>query len=44
MNNIGPTDNEFINYIAWCEANGIEPFPEKEDIENYEEIEDIDEE
>ena len=31
MNNpIGPTDNEFLNYLSWCEAQEIEPFGEDE--------------
>ena len=29
MNNpIGPTNNEFLNYLSWCEAQEIEPFGE----------------
>ena len=27
---IGPTDNEFLNYLSWCEAQEIEPFGEDE--------------
>ena len=31
MNNpIGPTNNEFLNYLSWCEAQEIEPFGEDE--------------
>ena len=45
MNNIGPTDNDFLNYLAWCEATGIAPFGEEptEEIneEDNEEVEDI---
>ena len=32
MNNpIGPTDNEFLNFLSWCEAQGMEPFGEDEE-------------
>jgi len=45
MNSIGPTNNDFLNYLSWCEANDIEPFPNGIDIgEENDEIEDIDEE
>ena len=37
-NNIGPTDNELINYLSWCEACDITPFgEEKQEEENKEE-------
>jgi hypothetical protein len=31
---IGPTDNEFLNYLSWCEACEISPFGEDENEEN----------
>jgi len=33
-------NNNIIDYLAWCEATGIEPFPD--DTENNEIIEEID--
>ena len=36
-NNIGPTDNELINYLSWCEACDITPFGEEQQEENKEE-------
>ena len=46
MNDIGPTDNEFLNYLSWCEATGTPPFGEEpkeetNDDEINEEVEDI---
>jgi len=42
---IGPTDNELLNYLSWCEAVEIPPFEEdnKEETkeEENEEIENI---
>jgi len=41
MNNpVGPTDNEFLNYLSWCEACDIDPFGEEQEDDNESENDD----
>ena len=39
---IGPTDNDLLNYLSWCEAQGIPPFDDETEETNTNEIEEND--
>jgi len=33
---IGPTDNDLLNYLSWCEVQGIPPFEDETEETNNE--------